>query len=448
MSPVRTHFVGGSLERWPGLSATGALIRVTRLNRYCPQDYRFALGISVRRQDDLHWLMTFSVKRKEQLASALDASEDARRGWELSEWMPFRSEQVVFENAYEFRYCPECLRFGYHSLMHQVPWLGRCPLHGAQLRTGCHRCGAALRLDGTTGQWLGVCHCGHDHVDEKRAIRGFGLCERVPDRCKDYLAWAHSQRACNRLIAPVPAVRALSVLATEFDLPPSFAGSALSSQDQKAKVHRVCPRPEAPSRSTTEDLLATATKLDHLVDARGAMIEAPGRLAVLIATTACQLAQRLPPGSLSDIEMTLFLQPAGAVASREFVPARRRSILEIRGLPPVQVGERCYLDLHCLSKPALGVAHRIFRWLGFEPGQRLGADRMDDLRVCVSAVGEILSRSYAEGIRVVIGRHVPELYRIGRDRPHLSEPWALIRAQPGAMVQISVVWARQPYSPE
>lgn len=146
--------------------------------------------------------------------------------------------------------------------------------------------------------------------------------------------------------------------------------------------------------------------------------------------------------------MSLFLEPAGAKAARDFVPAKRQSILEIRNLPLAQVGHRCYLDLHCLSKPGLGVAHRVFRWLGLEAGKALTESQAQDVPACVAAVGEILARSYAEGIRVVLGRHLPDLYRPGRNRPHLSEPWVLLRKQAGLPVKISVSWARLPYTPE
>ena len=448
MSPTQRHFVGAAFDRWPGLSATGTLLRITRLNRYVPRDYRFALGITVRRHDDLHALMTFSDKRKEQLATALDVPTTMRAHWDLPVWMPFACDPAVLEVDYTFRYCPECLRIGYHSLIQQVPWLARCAWHGTQLRTGCLRCGAALRLDGSMGPWLGVCKCGHDHVDDKQALRGLANPAHIHGVCAYYRAWAALERETTSLIPPTPAMHSISALAKDITLPQMLQAAGPATAFAEARIHRVRPRPEGRGRSGTEDATATAIKLDSLVDSRRAMIEAPGRLGQRIAATACQLAQQLPPGSLSDGEMTLFLEPAGAKAGRDFVPARRRSILEIRNLPLAQVGDRCYLDLHCLSKPALGVAHRLFRWLGLEAGRGLTEEQALDVPACVAAVGEILARSYAEGIRVVLGRHLPDLYRAGRNRPHLSEPWVMLRRQAGLPVRISVIWARLPYTPE
>jgi len=446
MSQAQRHFVGAAFERLPGLSGTGTLLRITRLNRYVPSDYRFAFGITVRRHDDLHALMTFSEKRKEQLAIALDVSEATRAGWDLSAWMPFLCDRSVLAVDYSFRYCPECLLVGYHSLLQQAPWLARCPWHGALLRTGCHRCGAHLRLDGRAGSWLGVCKCGHDHVDDRKALRGLAEPANVGGVCANYLAWAAQERKEATLLAPTPAMHSIAALASVVPLPREFW--AMRPSPAQTRVHFVQPRPESEGRSGTEDATAIAIKLDSLVDSRRAMIEAPGRLGHRIAATACQLAHQLPPGSLSDGEMSLFLEPAGATAARDFVPAKRRSILEIRNLPLAQVGHRCYLDLHCLSKPSLGVAHQVFRWLGLEAGKALTEAQAQDVPVCVAAVGEILARSYAEGIRVVLGRHLPDLYRPGRNRPHLSEPWVLLRKQAGLPVKISVSWARLPYTPE
>ncbi len=40
-----------------------------------------------------------------------------------------------------FRYCPKCLRRGYHSVVHQLDTVLQCPLHGNWLEAECHRCG-------------------------------------------------------------------------------------------------------------------------------------------------------------------------------------------------------------------------------------------------------------------------------------------------------------------
>lgn len=445
------RFVGAQFDHLPFVSGTGAFVRVSRLNRYQAKDYRFAFGMSVRRHDDLNYVMTFSALRKEQLANALRIPEHVVQQWDLGRWMPFQCDAGVLAAQHHFRFCPECLRFGYHTLLHQLPWISRCPWHGAQLRTECLRCGHLLRLDGLHGSWLGTCHCGYDHVHEPSAVRGFPSTTQMEQVCISYLAWALQSREHTQLFAPSPKVHSIAVLKDAFDLPIALRHRA-DAQAGQPKLHRVSARPEPAPRSGTEDAHSVLAKLEGLGDSRAAMIEAPGRLAVRISTAAVQLARKLPPASLSDAEMTLFLEPTGAAADPDFVPASRKSILEIRSLPLAMVGHRAYLDLHCISPVARHMAYAVWRAVGGERildvGQPALPDGLLDLQTGLSAVNELVARGYAEGIRIAIGHHLPDLYRTGRNRPHLSEPWVLIRRAPGQPLRIEIVWARLPYSPD
>lgn len=42
----------------------------------------------------------------------------------------------------DFRYCPDCLRMAFHSMVHQHLGLQRCPVHGSLLVCACRKCGA------------------------------------------------------------------------------------------------------------------------------------------------------------------------------------------------------------------------------------------------------------------------------------------------------------------
>jgi hypothetical protein len=48
-----------------------------------------------------------------------------------------------------FRYCPVCLRWGYHSVLFQLTRITHCPAHQRALRIGCRHCHYAqpLRLN-------------------------------------------------------------------------------------------------------------------------------------------------------------------------------------------------------------------------------------------------------------------------------------------------------------
>ncbi|MBS0457915.1 MAG: hypothetical protein JSS44_11355 [Proteobacteria bacterium] len=446
---TRRNFAGTHFERWPFLSGISALLRVSRLNYYQSTDYRFAFGMTVRRIDDLNDLMTFSAKRKEQLASALSVPEDIVRSWNLGLWMPFTSSEDVLRHEYRFRYCPACLAYGYHTLLQQAPWIDRCPWHRVRLREDCMRCSKPLVMYGDAGYWLGTCTCGYDHIDRQKSIRGLGSIEQVAAECQRYLAWAKEQRDTVRLIAPVPATRDLTVLRNAF-YPPMRLSSDRTGAHEPG-LHTVCVKPTGPHRLDTEDAAASFVKLSCLQETRGVIMEAPGALARRVGPIACRLARRLPPASLSDIEMTLFLNPLGVAADRTFVPARRRLMTEIAMLPLRSVGSRSFLDLHCISQVTRQAGHRVlddFRPVGASATDLYDLLGADQLVLAREAVSEVLARGYSEGIRVVMGRLVPELYASQRDRPHLSEPWIILKRKDGRVASVRIVWARLPRTPE
>lgn len=60
-------------------------------------------------------------------------------------FLHFYAGPWTFELASDdvFRYCPDCLAFGYQSTICQVEALERCPIHGRPLLSACRSCGAA-----------------------------------------------------------------------------------------------------------------------------------------------------------------------------------------------------------------------------------------------------------------------------------------------------------------
>lgn len=51
------------------------------------------------------------------------------------------SEQLASDE--HFRYCPDCIRLGYQSILFQVDALISCPFHRSKLLSECHSCGAS-----------------------------------------------------------------------------------------------------------------------------------------------------------------------------------------------------------------------------------------------------------------------------------------------------------------
>ncbi|MGZ9709208.1 hypothetical protein ACXX82_00675 [Glaciimonas sp. GNP009] len=70
----------------------------------------------------------------------------------------------------DFRYCPRCMRRGYHSVVHQIALVTHCPIHGNALQNACVRCDSktlyrlnAILLDapfrcGYCQSYYGTCH--------------------------------------------------------------------------------------------------------------------------------------------------------------------------------------------------------------------------------------------------------------------------------------------------
>lgn len=438
------HFVGAHFERSPYLSGIGTLLRLSRLNQYQAQDYRFAFSLHVRRHDDLNALMTFSAKRKDQLAKVLSVPPEMRAAWDLAPWLPLTANDESLQEEWRFRFCPACLQCGYHTLLQQLPWIERCPWHGLRLRNGCTKCGKPILLSGASGNWLGTCVCGYDHFDRRKALPGLPSPDAADTFLGRYLCWARGERNEVCLLPPVPASTVFSCLTPAIGLPPSLRYRVQSgSPHTTSHVERIGPQ-HPHRRQDCEDEASAFAKLEALREPRATVIETPGPLSRRVAQVAYRLATQMPPGSLSDAEMTLFLEPLGVEANQGFVPARRRSLMDIGTLPLRTIGRRTYLDLHCVSPVTRQAAFRLLEamtkdeepWRSMSPVQLWSA---------VEAASIVLARGYSEGIRIVMGRHVPELYGLKRDRPHLSEPWILVRKRPATVV---VVWARLKWIPD
>ena len=70
----------------------------------------------------------------------------------------------------ELRYCPECLRQGWHSALHQHSAVDRCPIHQIRLQTGCMHCGAAISttMGGIAKHHFHCGECGKSLAGQRR----------------------------------------------------------------------------------------------------------------------------------------------------------------------------------------------------------------------------------------------------------------------------------------
>lgn len=434
----RPRFVGDDFSDFVHPSLFGAFSMAVRLNCFLPKDYLTAFDLRVRRADDLSRVLTFSDTRKRsvQTALGLDASIGA-----LEPWLPFSCDIRIFESVWSFRYCPSCLRIGYHTMLHQLPWIHRCPWHGDRLRDNCRRCSRHMEVSGTSGRRLLQCACGFDALNELAAVAGDpSLPSRSGPFLEQYLTWAAERRKNWHLFPPQGVATDVSVLTEIVRLPPGLAtrcqdGHQLGKHHTGRLVERSPP-------FGIDDLQSAITKIEAIQEDGSGVIEVPVQLEHAIMRVACDLANRLPEKTLSDAEMTLFFDGSERQPDGRFQPAVRKSIQDIAWLPSRLVGDRRFLSLRCIDPKASRVAGDLLAFLA--RGVPAGNGAAEAARwFALQAVARTLLRGYAEGMRTVIAGHSPALFDTRRDRPHRTEPWAILDVSPDNR-RVHWVWARAP----
>ena len=90
------------------------------------------------------------------------------------------------------RYCPACLKIGFHSLFHQVPFFDRCLLHGEPLRNCCPVCERSV----SASKWF-RCRCGYEYWPGGFARIWKPIEDGQFEPVKDYLAWLQSLEMVN-----------------------------------------------------------------------------------------------------------------------------------------------------------------------------------------------------------------------------------------------------------
>jgi hypothetical protein len=260
-----------------------------------------------------------------------------------------------------------------------------------------------------------------------------------------YLRWAEEERAQCVLIPPEGATTSLEVMRNAIALPWTLRDccqepASASSTNQIRTLKRQSTR-----TTGTHDLPSALAKLSSLHhDAAG--LELPPHVASAFIGISCQLANRLPPESLSDAELTLFFDGLARQPDRTFKPAKRAPLAEIRFLPPLLVGGMRFINRSTLSRTASQAASRL---LASVMGESAPKDPPVDTsqQLLLRALASILKRAYSEGMRVVLSRYIPSLFDSKRDRPQLTEPWILVRTEGQQLDAVTIVWAKRKWLP-
>lgn len=434
------RFVGADFSSLPGISVFGAFSRVVRLNHISHKSYFSAFGIRNRGNDDLSLRLTFSEASRSKVAEALSLKSAATLDAAL--WLPFRGGSNILETSWAFRYCPACLRQGFHTLLHQLPWVRRCPWHRMRLLTKCAVCDSSLTLRGDPGHQLLACRNGHDIFSEMVSCAyPFDQAESAAAFIDRYLTWAEKERAYTLLIPPEGATTSFDAMRNAVVLPQALRDSCRGPEWILSTSHTRTLKRQAMRANTVHDLPSALAKLTSLGD-EVAGLELPPQISPGFLNIGCQLANRLPPESLTDAEMSLFFDGLACQPNRTFKPARRSPLAEIRFLPPLLIGQTRVIHRSTLSKTASRSAEQL---LAVIVGQFMPPDPQAEasLQLLLRALASILKRAYAEGMRIVLSRYIPALFDSKRDRPRLTEPWILVRKEGHQLDRIKIVWAKR-----
>lgn len=432
--------MGADFSDLPGISVFGAFARVVRLNHISAKSYFSAFGLRNRRDDDLSRRLTFSGASRDAIAHALSLTSASTLN--IATWLPFQGGSSDLEANWSFRYCPVCLRQGFHSLLHQLPWVDRCPWHRTRLLAKCAICDSPLALRGDAGRPLLTCCNGHDAFNEMvSAADRFDQAVAAEAFIEHYLAWAEKERARCLLIPPEVGATSFDVVSNAITLPSTWGGGCQGPALAARTLHARTLIRQSVSTHGVHDLPSALAKLSTLRH-EVAGLELPHSLAPGFISIGCELAGRLPPESLTDSEASLFFDGLERQPDQTFKPAKRSPLAEIRFLPPLLVGERRVIHRSTLSKIASRAAERL---LASVVGESASSDPLTDTsrHLLLCALGTVLKRAYAEGMRVVLSRYIPALFDSKRDRPHLTEPWILIWKEGRQLDRIAIVWARR-----
>lgn len=430
--------VGRIWENYYGASALSVLIRLARLNYLESSDIRESLGIPIRRRSDVFGLLSRDHSRLDTLATAQHFDTEFTSAWHHDAWWPYANPMPLDILDWKLRICPECMRFGYHSLLFQMPGISRCPWHRTRLVDGCVRCGKPLFEGFDKGRRLMQCTCGYDHVDNQRAVLGDALSARTRrEAVMAYRSWADIRRRECWLLPPELADEqgwlALSTLAC-----PPFG-------DPDA-----CPNLVLDHVVPARDAATTLRPKSGLEKFQPTLASLPLGWLRDSASICRRLSSMMPPGTLSSAERRA-LDPHGPRQAEDAGCKTTRTWL--LGFPGHLVGNLALLH----TAPVDGVTLRVVARLAcglhrsgyspIEPAKRREFRKWihQDARassLLEAVLRRVLFRGYADGCRVLLGQLNPDLYARRSTRPTRRFPWVEFHLGPSE-ARAKIAWTRQ-----
>ena len=416
-------FVGGNLSRTPYLSPFGALLKLTRLNQFGRADLHAAFGFQLTSYEEASQVLAFSTKRLCNFSRSIDITPEARRGWRLTDWLPFQGDAAKgWKHCWRTRICLACAREGFHTWLFQLPWETRCPWHGTRLVETCPSCHRPLALGFSKGRPLLWCECGIDFFDRRTALRADPFSNRARDQAlAECLDRTDVLRTTQHLLSPTKQLNASKALA-----------ALISGSDAESRIENGCMHMFHSQASFEPEQQRSLSMLDKQFGGKnGSIAELPSSMIKPMREIANSIATRVPPGSLVPAEARRLIFD-GFIATK--AGSARADIMYL----PVQTGgNRTYMFTNSLPPSALSTISSLI--------QRTRDKWRDEesVRQVHAAIQSLLFRAYADGLRIVLSRYVPELYDDPRLTPWEHIPWVMVTIDTVGVSEIHIVWTRE-----
>lgn len=421
-------FVGGNLKKTPYLSPFGALLKLTRLNQFSRKETFAAFGFRLLSREDPSQVLAFSTKRLSSFSNAIGIEPETQPGWRLASWLPFQGDVTsAWKDSWRTRLCLACAREGFHAWLFQLPWVAHCPWHGTRLVDECPSCHRPLAAGFSRGRPLLRCECGVDLFDRRTTLMADPFPNRKRDRAlAEYLDWACASRTTHYLLRPAIQPHAGLALA-------ALVNDGVAEPQRGANlVHTIHPRHSLTHANNTVfqhwDLVMLGKQFGGK---KSSIAELPLSMVEPMRKIARSIATRIPPGSLFPAEAKKFVSD-GMIATKD--GAARADILYL----PVQTGgDRSYLFTNSLPPSSLAMIGDLIQLTREKWVDKASTGQIH------AALRSLIFRAYADGLRIVLSRYVPELYDHSRLTPREHVPWVMVTMDSVGVSEVRIVWTRE-----
>ena len=421
-------FVGGNLSKTPFLSPFGALLKLTRLNQFSRKETFAAFGFRLLSREDPSQVFAFSSKRLSSFSHAIGVEPEVQPGWQLVDWLPFQGDvSSAWKDSWRTRLCLACAREGFHAWLFQLPWVTRCLWHGTRLVDACPACHRPLAAGFSKGQPLLRCECGVDLFDRRTALMADPFPNRERDRAlAEYLDWASTSYTTHYLLPPAKQSRAALALAALVN------DGVAETQRGASQVHMFHLRYGHTHATSTAGQRSDLVMLGKQFEGnKSSIAELPLSMVKPMRKIARSIATRTPPASLCPAEAKRFIAD-GLVATK--LGAARADILYL----PVQTGgDRSYVFTNSLPPSALAVTGDFIQLTREKWADDASASQVH------AALRSLIFRAYADGLRIVLSRYVPELYDHPKLTPREHVPWVMVTIDSVGVSEIRIAWTRE-----